>query len=380
MSDPLLVVVVLCVNILVAEWLVRHTFVGHMGTALLVIVLTALCANLGVIPSSPSATPAFDAIFDFVAPFAIFLPLLEVNLRDLRKAGLPMIASFAIGAGGTFVAVPLAMWIIGGQESIGPSYAALGGMFVGTYTGGSVNFNALALHYGVAKEGLLYAGSTAVDNIITAVWMVVTLALPRALGGGGFRRSATPNGGGEMPDDGAELDPPTLALLIGMGVAALWVSNGIADSLSRRGVSVPSILILTTIALILAQFPAVGRLKGSRPLGMFAVYLFLAVVGAFCDLGALARIGSFGITLFLLAAITVAVHGLIGFVAGRLCSKDWGVLAVASQANIGGATSALALARSLGRSDLVLPAVLVGSLGYGIGTYLGFIMAAYVLS
>ena len=48
---------------------------------------------------------------------------------------------------------------------------------------------------------------------------------------------------------------------------------------------------------------------------------------------------------------------------------------MASQANVGGGTSALALARSLGRSDLVLPAILVGSLGMAVGTYLGFLTA-----
>ena len=51
---------------------------------------------------------------------------------------------------------------------------------------------------------------------------------------------------------------------------------------------------------------------------------------------------------------------------------------VASQANVGGGTSALALARSLGRSDLVLPAILVGALGNAVGTYLGFLTAGYL--
>ncbi len=55
-------------------------------------------------------------------------------------------------------------------------------------------------------------------------------------------------------------------------------------------------------------------------------------------------------------------------------------MAVASQANIGGGTSALALARSLNRPDLVLPAILIGSLGLALGTYLGFFTAEHLLA
>jgi uncharacterized membrane protein len=46
--------------------------------------------------------------------------------------------------------------------------------------------------------------------------------------------------------------------------------------------------------------------------------------------------------------------------------------AIASQANVGGSTTALALARSFARDDLVLPGVLVGSVGTAIGTFVGF--------
>jgi len=61
--------------------------------------------------------------------------------------------------------------------------------------------------------------------------------------------------------------------------------------------------------------------------------------------------------------------------AAYLFKIDSVVASIASQANIGGGTSALALARSLGREDLVLPSILIGSLGYAVGTFLGFWVA-----
>jgi uncharacterized membrane protein len=64
------------------------------------------------------------------------------------------------------------------------------------------------------------------------------------------------------------------------------------------------------------------------------------------------------------------------FGVARLFGVDLDTAAVASQANIGGGTTALALARSLGRTDLELPAILIGSLGTALGNYLGFMVVA----
>ena len=103
------------------------------------------------------------------------------------------------------------------------------------------------------------------------------------------------------------------------------------------------------------------------------------MIGAFCDLAALSNIGPLAGTLLLFVTVTVLIHGAIIFGIGALFRVDLDITAIASQANIGGSTSALALARSLGRADLVVPAVLVGSLGYGVGTYLGFFVGARCL-
>ncbi|MGC1515412.1 MAG: DUF819 family protein, partial [Maribacter sp.] len=40
----------------------------------------------------------------------------------------------------------------------------------------------------------------------------------------------------------------------------------------------------------------------------------------------------------------------------------------------GGGTSAIALAETFDRSELILPAILVGTLGNALGTYLGFLV------
>ena len=70
------------------------------------------------------------------------------------------------------------------------------------------------------------------------------------------------------------------------------------------------------------------------------------------------------------------MHGVLIFGIGRLARLDLPTLVVASQANVGGAASAIAIAGACGYTDRLLPGVAVGLLGYAIGNYLGFVVAA----
>ena len=389
MSDSLFVAAVLCGLVALSEWLVRKTPARHIGSALLVILLTAVVANLGLIPTGSTAeapVPVYDGVFSILAPLSIFWLLLAVDLRAVLRAGPAVVGMFLVGTAATAVGVLVGMWAVKGPETIGPSFNALGGMFAGTYTGGSLNFNAVAIGYRVMEDGPLFAGAVAVDNIVTTVWIMATLALPRllipfwptrAVAADGATAAAGPLLG--IEDDTETLHPLDLGLILSLGLGALWVSEWAARALAEAGMAVPGILILTLVALVIAQFPVAARLKGARLLGMVGVYLFLAVVGAFCDVVALRGLGSLGVTLLAFTSVAVAVHGLVVFGVARLFKVDLAIAAVTSQANVGGGTSALALARSLGRDDLVLPAVLVGSLGTALGTFVGFWVAGGAL-
>lgn len=385
-TNSLYVLAVLCLIVVLSEWLVRKTFLQHFGTALLVILVTAIIANIGILPagSTPERpVPAYDGIFAYVAPTSIFWLLLRVNLRDVLRAGVPMVVLFLIGSLGTTFGVVFGMWAVNGAKHIGELYPAVGGMFVGTYTGGSINFNAVALSYDVVRDGVLYGGSVVVDNIITTIWMIVSLSMPRVLAP--FWRNVhktkientDPLLG--IEEDTEPMHPMDLGLMLAMGLGALFVSDLLESWTTSLGFPVPSILSITVIALIIAQLPIAKKLVGSQTLGIFSVYLFLAVIGAFCDIQALQNLGTLGLVLFGMAVAAVFFHGLITFGAARIMRLDLDTAAVASQANVGGGTSALALARSRGRQDLVLPAVLLGSLGNAVGTFLGFWAAGQLL-
>ena len=102
--------------------------------------------------------------------------------------------------------------------------------------------------------------------------------------------------------------------------------------------------------------------------GMLFLYLFLAVIGAACDLTVL-----LDTSLLILAfvSITLIIHLLLILIAGRLLGVSLEEILVASAANIGGPSIAAPMAAQLGLRSLVTPGILVGILGYLIGTFLG---------
>ncbi|HSM03591.1 MAG TPA: DUF819 family protein, partial [Longimicrobiales bacterium] len=113
---------------------------------------------------------------------------------------------------------------------------------------------------------------------------------------------------------------------------------------------------------------AVRDLTGATVLGNYLILLFLACNGA---RSVVARIVEVGPEVFYFAAGTVALHGLVIFGLGRAARIDAGTLAVASQANVGGSASAMAIATARGYQNRILPGVVVGILGVGVGNYLG---------
>ena len=159
-----------------------------------------------------------------------------------------------------------------------------------------------------------------------------------------------------------------IALMATLVLGTLWVSGVLGELFAP----IPSVLWLTTVALILAQIPLVQRIRGAGVIGNYLVLIFLASNGA---RSVIANILAVGPPIVYFALITVGVHGLIIFGLGRLVGLDPRTLAVASQANVGGPASAMALATARGYTDRLLPGVAVGLLGYAVGNYVGLAVA-----
>jgi len=399
-SDPLAVFLVLAMIVLGALKLEEHfPLFRALGAALVGILIGMLLSNTGVLPGESTA---YQLLMGPGVSMGVVLILLGVDIGSIRQAGPKMLGAFGIGALGTAIGA-----LVGGftlANMIGPDTWKLTGQFTGTYTGGGLNFAALAQAFDTASD--LFTAAVAADVIVTAVWMMTCLAVPvlfarRATGSDSMAGSDDAGAGSEgaaaeSPDPEAEGQPgtpedsgdggsPTLAhslyssgkpvpiahmaALVVISVGAVWLAGVIADVVPV----LPAILWLTTLALIVAQIPAVKSLSGSAMLGNYLILLFLASNGA---RSVVANIIEVGPAVFYFAIITVSIHGVVIFGLGRAAGIDAPTLAVASQANVGGPASAMALASARGYTDSLLPGIAVGLLGYAVGNYAGFAIAA----
>ena len=376
MSNPIYVLLMLCLMIILSLYVGRTKLGKQLGSALLVILFTAIIANLKLIPSASNSIELYSIIFEYIAPISIFFLLLNVNLISIKKAGLPMITLFIVGSLSTTLGILISWIIISPENVLGSDANVIAGMLTGTYTGGSVNFNAVALEYGFQKKGILYAGTVAVDNVVTTIWILATLTFPLILSkiwkGKVFLKETISI---EKNFDEDKIDLVSLASLIFLGISAFYIS----EILAKKFNSIPSILILSTIGILLAQTNFISKLKGSHNLGLYLVHLFLAVIGAYCEISAVYELKEIGITLFLFTSVSVLIHGVLIIIVGGLFYRDWQMIAIASQTNVGGGASAIALAETFKRNELILPSILMGTLGNAIGTYLGFFVI-YILN
>jgi uncharacterized membrane protein len=380
-QDTLGVATVMVAVIAASLWICRRfRWAAQLSAVVWILLLAAVASNLGLIPLE---SELYGQLADFTVPFAVALILMKVNLGELRLAGKGMAVAFLIACVGTIVGVLLAGVLLDPllQGVLGPDRWKVAGPYTGTYIGGSLNFFALWSGMELGRPDL-FAAANAVDNlslvVLLAFWMLVPSLLGHRFPVAEHWHTAEPSPGQAASSPDPEetkprLDPLHVAALCLAALFVMWASSEItARWIHPWAPGVPSILVVTTLALALGQVPVVSRLEGAWEVGNLAFYLFFAAVGAMIHLYNAVVLSP---VLFAYVLVVIVIHMAIIYGVGRLLRMDVGLLTVASTAAKAGPPLVLALAQSRGWQRFELSGVLVGLLGYAIGNYVGFAVA-----
>ncbi|MFV0313647.1 MAG: DUF819 domain-containing protein [Anaerotignum sp.] len=360
---------------------------SKLSGAIVALVGALVLTNLNIIPTS---APWFDdVIWGYVVPLAIPLLLLQCDIRKIWKESGRLLLIYLIGAIGTTCSAVVAFHLVG--DSI-PEAGGVAAMMTGSYIGGSVNFAALSGAFEIPGE--VVAATTVADNLLMACYFFVLIAIPSI---SLFRKAYKHPHLDEVESVGVDEAAKTqaasywerkpislrdIAIDFAMSAIIVWISTEIANVFGAiipkdnmplillNGLLGNKYLIMTTIAMAVATFGSkyVAKTAGSQEIGTYLIYLFLFVIGVPASISQILQNAPM---LFVFCFIMVAINMLFCFGFGKLLKFDLEEIILASNANIGGPTTAAAMAISKGWVKLVGPIMLVGTLGYVIGTYFG---------
>lgn len=340
-------------------------------------------STLGVIPSDSAL---YQWVRQFVLPASLVLLTLSLDLKGIvrlgPKAGVMMLA----GTTGVMIGGPISLLIW--QHQLPPDAWRTMSYLCGSWIGGSANGAALQKTFGATDAAI--APLIVVDAVLAYTWMGLLLILAgragridRRLGADASALAALERRMRDYPVHPARI--PSLAdlmMILAFGFGLAWA----AHAAGLRLVNVPLLaalrdrgvldaygwkIILVTAAGVLASLTRARSLEGAgaSKIGALMIYLLVACIGAGADFKRLSEDGSG--YFFALGATWMLVHAAVVLLMARLTRAPLFFAAVASQANIGGVASAPVVAGAFNPA-LAPVGVLLGVLGYALGTYGGW--------
>lgn len=367
----------------------KYKWAGKISGAIIALVGAIALSNTGIIPFE---SPVYDAVWAFIIPLAIPLLLFHVNFKKIWQESGRLLIIFLLSSIGTVAGTILSFFVL--KDHI-PYLDKIGGMMSASYVGGGVNFAAMAAKF--ETPGEMVSATIVADNLMMALYFIVLMAIPAITF---FRKrfphphiseveNAVLDGEGEtqaesfwkrkdisLKDIALAMGTAFFLVVISFKLAELfgsWIPSGEDASFGINllaGLFGDKYLILTTITFLsLALFPNYfERINGSQELGTFLIYLFFVVIGIPASIGLILQNAPL---LLIFVAIIVALNMVISLTAGKLFKFNLEEILLVSNANIGGPTTAAAMAIAKGWTNLIGPILVVGTIGYIIGNYIG---------
>ena len=348
----------------------ERTVIGQKITGTVVVILLAIAAaNTGLIPHS---APAYSFIFSYIVPMLIPLFLFQADVRRLAKEASRTTAAFLVATLGTVAGVIVAALLLDLSQLGAASdltaerrEAGIVGLFASTYIGGSVNYAALGEITGLSKDASFFSAATAADNLFSAVFLSVIALIP---GAQWLTRRFVPHTAG----NNAALEKPDVtpaSIVYSLAAAGSIVA---ATDLLCWWLDIPSwryaIMTLITVGIATALPQVRIWFAGAFEIGVALSFTFFAAIAAGADIRAMISVAPL---LIVLVLILLSVHLIVLLAVGRRLGLTIPELLTASNAAILGATTAPAMAAAKGWHDQVTPGVLVGVIGYALGTFIG---------
>jgi uncharacterized membrane protein len=299
-----------------------------------------------------------------------------VDAKAIARLGPKALTMMLAGSAGIMLGTASVFFLFKGivGEKMWSGFGALSG----SWTGGSANMIAVKEALGTPDE--VFLPMVIVDTIVPYFWMGILVSVVRLQPA--FDRWSRADR--KVLDDlnektskvGAKTE--TLTIVWTLFILLLAFAGGFGSKIIARylpevkdviSTYAWTIIVVSLLGLVFSFTPARNlESRGSNRIGYFLLYLVLTAIGAKASLNNIAS------SLVLIGAgfFIVLIHAALLVAAARLIRAPFFLVAVASQANIGGVASAPVVAEVYQRG-LASVGLLLAILGGIIGTYVGIV-------
>lgn len=360
-------------------WSEHKKWTGQVSGILITMILMSVLSMSGVVPeaSDPKQKVAvYELVFNYFIPISIPMMLMGSNITRIIREGGKLLVAFLVGALGVILGSFLAFLLI----DLGADSGNVAGVISATLIGGSMNFIATGEILNFSTHPL-FSATIAVDNFAANAYILLMFAIPSMkFLARFFVKPKLENQGNTETEDADDKYPITMerlavSVLIAVVIAA---AGGLISDLIQKIYTTRmsmSILMITVLSVLVANlFPK--RLKKLEDtafsIGLWMMYIFLAVIGASTNLADMLKVGPAVLSFYF---IIMFFHFIFLVSLSKLFKFDVYEVIISSAANIMGPSVAAPMAASLGQRKLITPAILVGILGYVIGTFIGVSIA-----
>lgn len=373
----------------------RYSWASKISGAIIALIGAIFLSNTGIIPTE---SPVYDSVWGVIVPLAIPLLLFHVNIKKIWKESSKLLVIFLLSSIGTVAGTIISFFLL--KDHI-PYLDKIGAMMSASYIGGGVNFAAMAAKF--EAPGELVSATVVADNLMMAIYFIILMIIPTLAF---FRKrysiphvleveSGNTNESGQTLAESfwkrKDISLKDIALSVGTAFLLVIISFKIAgffDTLIPSGEDASILfnllnglvgdkyLVLTTITfIVLGLFPRYfDNINGSQEIGTYLIYIFFVVIGIPASIPLIIKNAPL---LLLFVFIIVLINMIVSLIAGKLLKANLEDILLASNANIGGPTTAAALAIAKGWKDLIGPILVVGTIGYIIGNYVGTVLGLW---
>ena len=365
----------------------RFRWAKAVGTALICLIGGMILPTINLVPT---AAPVYDAVWDYVVPVAIPLVLFDADIRRIGKESGKLVFMFFAACCGTMLGAFVAAAIFNGHI---PEMHKAAAMFIGSQTGGSMNLVVMSEVFEISEN--MFSAVYIADTLTFSVTLFTLTMLPkvpflRKFNGTKYQLDGTPLDASYLETTktpGQSDDMNTFDMVKGLALSFLivLVSTTFANFVKEHtDITIiqqlfgQKYLVITLVTVILATvFPKqVGGIRGTQKLGIFLMYIFMVVVSTGADLKDIVTVGPalIGFSFVVFAGIVV-----VSIIFGKIFHYSIEEICVPANSALGGPPTAAAFAAANGWTELVTPAILLGTLGYIVGNYFGVFMGNIIL-